>query len=74
MLTWLMDVATMTVGTLCVVAFLYGLVAKDATPPKRSYPFHERRGLDGGDRRLEDLGPPGSVERRAWHRRSHETF
>ncbi|WP_428311309.1 hypothetical protein [Hydrocarboniphaga sp.] len=73
MLNWLIDVATMTVGALCVVAFLYGLVARDEVRPKRQFSRLDRREIERGDRRREDLGPPTPFERRLGPRRVSET-
>lgn len=72
MLNWLIDVATMTVGALCIVAFLYGLVARDDIRPKRQFSRLDRRDFENADRRREDLGPPSELERRAGPRRVSE--
>lgn len=72
MLNWLIDVATMMVGALCVVAFLYGLIARDDVRPKRQFSRLDRREFERGDRRREDLGPPGEQERRISPRRAKE--
>jgi hypothetical protein len=72
MLNWLIDVATMTVGALCIVAFLYGLVARDNIRPKRQFSRLDRRDFEHADRRREDLGPPSDVERRVGPRRISE--
>lgn len=73
MLNWLIDVATMTVGALCVVAFLYGLVAREEVRPKHQFSRLDRREIERGDRRREDLGPPTPFERRVGPRRATET-
>jgi hypothetical protein len=72
MLNWLIDVATMTVGALCVVAFLYGLISRDEVKPKRQFSRLDRREVERRDRRREDLGPPSSYERRVGPRRIGE--
>jgi hypothetical protein len=72
MLNWLVDVATMMVGALCVVAFLYGLIAKDQVKPKRQFARLDRREFERSDRRREDLGPPNNYERRTGPRRAAE--
>lgn len=72
MLNWLIDVATMTVGALCVVAFLYGLIARDEVRPKHQFARLDRREFERGDRRREDLGPPAPYERRVGPRRLSE--
>jgi len=72
MLNWLIDVATMTVGALCVVAFLYGLIARDVVRPGRQFSRLDRRDREHMDRRREDLGPPDSFDRRIGPRRASE--
>jgi hypothetical protein len=72
MLNWLIDVATMTVGALCIVAFLYGLVARNDIRPKRQFSRLDRRDFENADRRREDLGPPNESERRSGPRRISE--
>ncbi|MDB5972879.1 MAG: hypothetical protein JWQ90_5329 [Hydrocarboniphaga sp.] len=72
MLNWLIDVATMAVGALCVVAFLYGLIARNEVRPKRQFSRLDRRDFERLDRRREDLGPPTPDERRVGPRRARE--
>jgi hypothetical protein len=73
MLTWLLDVTITTIGVLCVLAFLYGVVARDNNAPKRHFSRLDRRGYDTLDRRRENLGPPVNLmERRIGPRRAVE--
>ncbi len=59
MLDWMMDIAAMTIGALCVAAFLFGLAA--ARRRRRQQVANSIRDRparpDWLERRKEDLGP-----------------
>ena len=70
MLNWIIDIATITIGALCVVAFVYGLIKPDREQLHRRFTRLDRRDHDRAERRREDLGSPIGSERRAAPRRT----
>ena len=71
MLNWIIEIATIAIGALCLVAFLYGLLnSRQPRPPQRPLGRDDRRDPSRHDRRREDLGPPTESERRVASRRT----
>lgn len=72
MVNWLFDLATWGIGAICAVVFVIGLLTPEKPATATAHTRLDRRAAERRDRRVENRGGPGGIERRLGPRRLSE--